>query len=133
MITGLRRDSDWSQFHVVVAGIGVAGFACADALMQLGARVTVVDSADGSTQLERAEVLRTLEAEVLLGYSSDIPDCDLLIVSPGLRPTHRLITTALAAGIPVWGELELAWRLRPMKSPAPWLVITGTNGKRRLP
>lgn len=129
MITGLRRDSDWSQFHVVVAGIGVAGFACADALMQLGARVTVVDSADGSTQLERAEVLRTLEAEVLLGYSSDIPDCDLLIVSPGLRPTHRLITTALAAGIPVWGELELAWRLRPMKSPAPWLVITGTDGK----
>ena len=129
MISALCRDSDWSQLHVVVAGIGIAGYACADALMQLGARVTVVDGGAGPKQQERAEILRTLEVEVLLGYSGDAPDCDLLIVSPGLRPSHQLITTAIAGGIPVWGELELAWRLRPMDAPAPWLMITGTNGK----
>jgi UDP-N-acetylmuramoylalanine--D-glutamate ligase len=31
--------------------------------------------------------------------------------------------------VPVWGEVELAWRLRPLDDPAPWLVVTGTNGK----
>ena len=129
MIEELGRDSDWSSYHIVVAGIGVAGYACADALMQLGARVSVVDASDGPNQQERAKILRTLEAEVLLGYAGDVPRSDLLVVSPGLRPTHQLITSAIAAGIPVWGELELAWRLRPTNAPAPWLVITGTNGK----
>ena len=129
MIASLNRDSDWSNYHVVVAGIGIAGYACADALMQLGARVTVVDSADGPMQRERAEILRTLEVSVELGYVGDVPACDLLVVSPGLRPSHQLITSAIGAGTPVWGELELAWRLRPSKSPAPWLVVTGTNGK----
>ena len=129
VIASLNRDSDWSSYHVVVAGIGIAGYACADALMQLGARVTVVDSADGPMQRERAEILRTLEVSVELGYVGDVPACDLLVVSPGLRPSHQLITSAIGAGTPVWGELELAWRLRPSKSPAPWLVVTGTNGK----
>ncbi|CAB4752477.1 MAG: UDP-N-acetylmuramoyl-L-alanine--D-glutamate ligase [Actinobacteria bacterium] len=129
VIASLNRDSDWSSYHVVVAGIGIAGYACADALMQLGARVTVVDSGDGPMQRERAEILRTLEVTVELGYVGDVPACDLLVVSPGLRPSHQLITSAIGAGTPVWGELELAWRLRPSKSPAPWLVVTGTNGK----
>ncbi|MDA3021318.1 MAG: UDP-N-acetylmuramoyl-L-alanine--D-glutamate ligase [Actinomycetota bacterium] len=129
MITKLGRESDWSKYHVVVAGIGVAGYACADALMQLGARVSVVDNGAGPKQQERAEILRTLEAEVLLGYTGEVPSCDLLVVSPGLRPSNQLITGAIATGIPVWGELELAWRLRPTIAPAPWLVITGTNGK----
>lgn len=129
MIAGLQRDSDFSKYRIVVAGIGIAGYACADALMQLGAQVTVVDSADGIKQQQRAKILRTLETEVLLGYQGPVPDCDLLVVSPGLRPSHELITTAMGNGIPVWGELELAWRLRPLKSPAPWLAITGTNGK----
>ena len=56
VIESLNRDSDWSKYHVVVAGIGIAGYACADALMQLGARVTVVDSGDGPIQQERAEL-----------------------------------------------------------------------------
>ena len=36
---------------------------------------------------------------------------------------------AAAAGIPVWGEVELAWRMRPADGAAPWLTVTGTNGK----
>ena len=32
-------------------------------------------------------------------------------------------------GIPVWGEVELAWRLRDPDHRTPWLVVTGTNGK----
>lgn len=123
------RESDWTQVRVAVAGIGVAGYAAADALMQLGASVTVIDSADGDRQRERATILETLGARVLLGHHGPLPDADLLVVSPGLRPQDPLIVDALTRGVPVWGELELAWRLRSVEEPAAWLCVTGTNGK----
>lgn len=126
---GLHRDSDWSSVHAVVAGIGVAGYAAADALMQLGAQVTIIDATDGDRQRERAGILETLGACVKLGDAAALPAGDLLVVSPGLRPSDPWIAQANAAGIPVWGELELAWRLRPLQDPAPWLLVTGTNGK----
>ena len=44
-VSAYHRGSNWSAIHAVVAGIGVAGFACADQLAHLGARVTVVDGA----------------------------------------------------------------------------------------
>ena len=126
----LRRDSDWQYWSVTVAGIGVAGFACADALMQLGARVTVIDAGDGEKQREKAEILDVLGATVLLGYDGGLPEgTDLLVVSPGLPPRAAVIVEAQERGVPVWGELELAWRLRDPDTAAAWLCITGTNGK----
>lgn len=129
MIQTLTRNSDWSAVRVTVAGIGIAGFAAADALAQLGAQVTLVDAADGESQRERADVLEVIGVTVLLGHDDQLPPSDLLVVSPGLRPSAPLIQAALAEGIPVWGELELAWRLRSSVGAAPWLVVTGTNGK----
>ncbi len=126
----LHRGSDWSEWSVVVAGIGVAGFACADALAQLGARVTVIDAADGERQRERADILDVIGVRTLLGHAGGVPEgTDLLVVSPGLRPADPVILDALERGIPVWGELELAWRLRDPERAAAWLCITGTNGK----
>ena len=128
----LNRDSDFSRWHIVVAGIGVAGYAAADALMQLGAQVSIIDSVDGPAQQERGAILETLGATVHLGEPAHIPNADLLVVSPGLPPHAPLIQVAQGRGIPVWGELELAWRLRrPNRdgSLAPWLAVTGTNGK----
>ena len=125
----LRRDSDWSSWNVTVAGIGTAGYSAADALMQLGARVTIVDSSDGERQRERGGILEALGARLLLGHDDSVPaPTDLLVVSPGLPPSHPLIRAALDAAIPVWGELELAWRVRRPDA-APWLCVTGTNGK----
>ena len=126
----LQRGSDWSAWRVTVAGIGIAGYAAADALMQLGADVTIVDATDGERQRERGGILETLGATVLLGHEGGLPDgTQLLIVSPGLRPSAPLIVEALDRAIPVWGELELAWRLRDPENAAAWLCITGTNGK----
>ncbi len=125
----LNRDSDWTRLQVTVAGIGVAGFAAADALMQLGAKVTIIDGADGEKQRERAEILGALGATIQLRHDGPIPQSDLLVVSPGLRPSDSLIASALSFGVPVWGELELAWRLRAPATAAPWLCVTGTNGK----
>jgi UDP-N-acetylmuramoylalanine--D-glutamate ligase len=126
----LNRLSAWSDWTVTVAGIGIAGFACADALAQLGARVTVIDAAEGERQRERAEILDVLGVSVLLGHGGPAPlGTEILVVSPGIRPSAPLILDARERGIPVWGELELAWRLRHPDTAAAWLCVTGTNGK----
>ena len=128
-VSAHTRFSDWSSTHVVVAGIGIAGFAAADHLVQLGARVTVIDSADGDRQRQRAEILDVVGATIRLGDGDTLPDgADVLVVSPGLPPSAPVIVAAQGADVPVWGELELAWRLRG-EHPAPWLTVTGTNGK----
>lgn len=126
----LTRDSEWRNVRVCVVGLGIAGYSCADALMQLGAQVTVVDQADEQAQHERAEVLGHLGGRVVLGEGAAVPmESDVVVVSPGIRPTSPLIAPAVSAGVPVWGELELAWRLRRSAHDAPWLCVTGTNGK----
>ena len=126
----------WSGLRVVVAGIGVSGFAAADALLERGARVLVVDGRDGAGERERAQVLRTLDARVDLGpdAATVLPQVDggrpdLVVTSPGWRPDQPLLAGAAASGVPVWGEVELAWRMRPATGAAPWLTLTGTNGK----
>ncbi|MEI7452891.1 MAG: UDP-N-acetylmuramoyl-L-alanine--D-glutamate ligase [Actinomycetes bacterium] len=129
VIQGFNRESDWSSIHATIAGLGIAGFAAADALAQLGAKVTVVDAQDGEKQREKTAILEVIGVEVILGHDGSLPATDVLIVSPGLRPSDPLILQAQSTGVPVWGELELAWRLRATEGAAPWLVVTGTNGK----
>ena len=128
----LGRTSDWSGVRVVVAGFGVSGFAAADNLTFLGARVTALDESEAGDRTERATLLESLGATVRLGagVTRTLPeDVDLLVTSPGWAPTAPLLAQADARGIPVWGEVELAWRLRDPERPAPWLAVTGTNGK----
>ena len=119
----------WAGKRVAVAGIGVAGFACADALMQRGALVTILDSSDGEKQRERAQILEILGAKIVLGKPPKLPaDTGLLVVSPGVPPAAPVIAEAHARGVAVWGEFELAWQLRG-PDPAKWLFVSGTNGK----
>ncbi|MCW2819998.1 MAG: murD, partial [Marmoricola sp.] len=54
---------------------------------------------------------------------------DLVVTSPGWSPRAPLLAQAAERGVPIWGEVELAWRLRDPARPAPWLAVTGTNGK----
>ena len=128
-LDGLGRASDWSGIHVCVAGIRVAGAACVRALVALGADVVAVDAGASADHERWADELRSIGATVRLGDGDTLPtDLDLLVVSPGFPPTAPIIRSATAAGVTVWGELELAWRLRSAQA-APWLAITGTNGK----
>ena len=131
-----HRDADWSGLRVLVAGLAVSGFAAADALAERGAVVTVVDGkAAGESQAndERANILDILGVTVRQGeeHTAGLPaeDVDLLVTSPGWRPNQPLLLEAAARGIPVWGEVELAWRMRARNGAAPWLTVTGTNGK----
>jgi UDP-N-acetylmuramoylalanine--D-glutamate ligase len=127
-----HRDADWSDLHILVAGLGVSGFAAADALSERGAIVTAVSADATSDIIERARILEILDVDVRLGpeHLHDVPDgTELVVTSPGLRPDHPMLLAATAGGIPVWGEVELAWRMRASSGAAPWITITGTNGK----
>ena len=127
-----HRDADWAGLRVLVAGLGVSGFAAADALADRGALVTAV-SADATDAIrERAHILDILDVDVRIGaeHLVTVPEgTELVVTSPGLRPDHPLLVNAAETGIPVWGEVELAWRMRPAVGAAPWITVTGTNGK----
>jgi len=110
-------------------GLARSGVAAALALRQRGAAVIGVDSArpdapglsDAAGRLVEAGVEVTLDASgVALAARART-----LIKSPGVPQNAPVIQAARARGIPVLGELELAWRLIPNQ----FIAVTGTNGK----
>ena len=118
--------------RVVVAGIGVSGVPVAEVLLDRGAKVMVVDGRDGDGERAAAEGLRARGADVRLGDAESPVDADLVVTSPGWRPTQPLLASALREGVEVIGEPELAARLareRHDTPTLPWLAVTGTNGK----
>ncbi|MET9469243.1 UDP-N-acetylmuramoyl-L-alanine--D-glutamate ligase [Streptomyces sp. NPDC006544] len=147
---GSRQVTSWQGKNITVAGLGVSGISAARALAGLGARVTVVDNGDGDAHRVRAAGLAELGIEVRLGLLDGggragevLPEgTDLVVTSPGWKPDSPLFAAAAAAGVDVVGDVEIAWLLReaaedlrasrsgePRREPAPWLAITGTNGK----
>lgn len=132
-------DSNWSGLRVVVAGLGLSGFSAADTLIELGATVVVVDGTASAENTAKADTLRIVgAADVLLGAEATaaLPlvggrPAELVIASPGWTPRQPLLAEAASAGIPIWGDVELAWRVRTRagRQTAEWLTVTGTNGK----
>lgn len=108
---------------VLVAGLGVTGRAVVAALAALGERAPAVVTLDAHAP----------DADLAAEADVDLTHVDLVVASPGWRPTAPVLAEAGRRGIPVWSEVELAWRLRVDRrggdGPAPWLVLTGTNGK----
>ncbi len=112
---------------VVVAGAGTSGLSAARYLVGQGARVVVADDRAGTPALDGWAV----PVPVLAGLTAPPPGTDLVVTSPGWRPDTPLLLAAAAAGIPVIGDVELAWwaeQQRPTRR-RPWLAVTGTNGK----
>jgi len=124
---------DWRGLRVAVLGLGVTGFSVADTLVELGAEVLVFSPSHDARRAELLQVIgarlidRALDsgtADELLGF-----DPELVVASPGFSPQHPLIRHVEQAGIPLWGDVELAWRLRDkVGEPADWLVVTGSGG-----
>ncbi len=125
---------DWSGLRVLVLGLGVTGFAVADTLAELGCRVHV---AAHRPDEDRARILPVIGVELIELTAPDaVPPAfdalalDLVIVSPGFLPDHPHVAWARERDLPLWGDIELAWRVRDkVAPPADWVLITGTNGK----
>ncbi|OBI31105.1 UDP-N-acetylmuramoylalanine--D-glutamate ligase [Mycobacterium sp. E2238] len=114
---------------VLVAGGGVTGKAVLAALARFGAAPTLCDD-DPATLRRYAETgVATATTSVA---TQRVAEYALVVTSPGFRPDTPLLVAAAAAGVPVWGDVELAWRLDAAGQYGPprrWLVVTGTNGK----
>ena len=126
-------NADWRGLRVGVLGLGVTGFAAADTLAELGADVLVMADAADPERLRLLEVIGARFAPTS-GDALAAFDPELIIASPGYHPDHPLLGWAGEHGIPIWGDIELAWRLRDKVpradgTPAEWILITGTNGK----
>ena len=113
---------DLKDTGVVVAGLGLTGQAVVNAIKPLGAQVLTIADDDAADQPMPTD---QETAAGLLEYA------DLVVTSPGIPPSNALLAAAAASGIPIYSEVELAWRLRGVngKKPAEWLAVTGTNGK----
>jgi UDP-N-acetylmuramoylalanine--D-glutamate ligase len=121
--------ADWSGLRVAVLGLGVTGFAAADTLVELGARVRVLASGHDEPREKLLEVIGAEFARDDLEASMTEFAPELVVVSPGFLPTHPLLLQAAQQAIPVWGDIELAWRVRDKVTAADWICVTGTNGK----
>jgi len=130
-------NADWHGLRVAVLGLSVTGFSAADTLAELGATVLVVTE---SASEEYARLLPVIGAELHVGPLQAVPPQladfapDVVVASPGFPPHHPVIAWTQQQGIALWGDVELAWRvrdkvLRADGTPADWVLVTGTNGK----
>lgn len=126
--------------RVLVLGAGVSGPGAVRILDALGAEPVVADSRpEAITRLREALPDGVgcagvdLERAAELVHGAGRPErVDLVVTSPGWRPDSPLLVAAADAGIPVWGDVELAWRADAAELFGPrrtWLAVTGTNGK----
>jgi UDP-N-acetylmuramoylalanine--D-glutamate ligase len=113
--------------RVVVLGLGISGMEAALLLHDHGAHVTVRDNAAADLKVNgRAEALRRRGIVVELGEEISAMDrFDFGVLSPGIHPTAPLAAGLNQTGLPLFGELEIAYRF----CACPIVAITGTNGK----
>jgi UDP-N-acetylmuramoylalanine--D-glutamate ligase len=118
---------------VLIAGGRVTGRAILAALTRFGAIPTVCDDDPAMLRPYAESGVATVDPAVAEQRIRDAKKGYALVVtSPGFQPTTPVLAAAAAAGVPIWGDVELAWRLDAAGRYGPprrWLVVTGTNGK----
>ncbi|MGH9649619.1 MAG: Mur ligase family protein, partial [Terriglobales bacterium] len=112
---------------MLVVGLARTGIATSFFCAARGARVTVTESRPEAEVAEAAAKLRAAGCRLELGGHNEATflDQDLIVPSPGVPADAPLVQAARAKGIPVWSEIELAWRFLRGRL----IGITGSNGK----
>lgn len=115
--------------RVLVVGAGKSGLAAAEKLLKNEAQVFITDrlGRDELPGLQKLELLGLKAEQQILKREPDIDSLkpDFLVLSPGVPPTLPFIQEAVARGIPLRSEIEIALK----DSPATLVGITGSNGK----
>lgn len=130
---GFGWNWNWGALRVAIVGLGKSGFAAADTLNELGAEVRVFAESAKPEYIQLLEVLGIpfqLSDNFALAEELSASRFDLVITSPGISPGSPLGRALVELQTPVWGEVDLAWRLGNRDGSRPqWLTVTGTNGK----
>ncbi len=118
--------NDFREKKILVVGLARSGLAAANFLLGRGARVTVTDV---KTREQLADAVRQLHGPVRLALgghrAEDFLDADLIVLSPGVPSRLDPIRRAALRGVPVWSEVELAFRCLRGR----FVGVTGSNGK----
>ena len=115
---------------VAVVGLGKSGLAAIELCLKHGAKVSAFDQAAEEQLGPTPAALRARGVALSFG---ELPEgfwngADAVVVSPGVPLSMPALVSARAAGVPVFGEVELAARLVAGRE-RPVIGITGTNGK----
>ena len=111
---------NFSGQRILVLGAGVTGLVVARSLSKRGALISIAD--DQVTAVDGFDVAPS--------KSFDVKNFDAVMVSPGWKPDHRLVSDSIAAGVKIMNEIDLAWALKMDLAPNQrWIALTGTNGK----
>lgn len=119
---------DLQKKKVLVFGAGKSGIGAADLLGKVGALPIIFD---GNTKINKEAVIHKTTGDYPLEvYVGEVPEevrkeLDLVVLSPGVPCDLPIVKSFYKQGLPVWGEVELAYRTGKGEV----LAITGTNGK----
>jgi len=127
MKQGMKPEIELAGKQVLVVGLARTGVATALFCAARGARVTATEERPESEITEIAAKLRAAGVTLELGGhgARTFVEQDLIVPSPGVPPTMPALAAARSAGVPVWSEIELAWRFLRGRL----ICITGSNGK----
>ncbi|MFR4914666.1 MAG: UDP-N-acetylmuramoyl-L-alanine--D-glutamate ligase [Coprococcus phoceensis] len=119
---------DMKNKKVLVFGSGVSGIGAGKLLEQVGASVVLYDGKETlDKEVLKAQLGDDTKAEIILGELSEevMETLDLVVMSPGVPTDLPVVLKMRDMGIPIWGEVELAYTY----GKGDVLAITGTNGK----
>lgn len=107
--------NNFANKRFLVLGAGVTGSAVARSLQSRGGTVTIAD--DNASNAIKPETV-------------NLENFDAVVISPGWRQDHPLVSEVLASDLEILNEIDLAWQIRAEVAPGQkWLALTGTNGK----
>jgi UDP-N-acetylmuramoylalanine--D-glutamate ligase len=113
---------------LLVAGLGRSGVAAARAALDAGADVLMHDDAPAAVSERAADLVRRGARTVTdIAWLFTYQPPDVVVASPGLSPRTPVLSAAQEAGVEIWSEPELAWRLLDGRTRL--VGVTGTNGK----
>lgn len=123
----MKQNDNFTNKKVLVLGLAKSGESAARLLDKLGALVTVNDGKPFDENPTAQNLLEDGIRVICGSHPLELLDEDfaLLVKNPGIRYDNPMVEKALAKGIPVWTEVELAY----LVSEAPIIGITGSNGK----
>ena len=113
---------------VLVFGSGISGIGAVKLLETVQADVVLYDGNESLKKEEiRAKLPKESKCEIVLGELKQelIDSLNLVVMSPGVPLDIEPVERLKAAGLPIWGEVELAYCM----GDGTVLAITGTNGK----